>query len=173
MADTSLPTTVAHPYLTYNFRVKWDGNYVAAVTSVSGLSRSTQVVAFHAGGQPQSAFKLPGQTDFAPITLQRGITTDTAFEQWANMVWYYPDTGQLGNQFNTLASFRKNIQIELYNQSGQLALRYNVYNCWPSEFTSLPDLQSEANVVAIASLTLQHEGWDRDLTVQPPTPPTG
>lgn len=167
MPGTSLPTTLVNPYLTYNFIVKWDNQNVAAVTRVTGLTRSTQVVNFRSGGQPQSSFKIPGQTDYTPVTLERGITTDPAFEQWANKIWSYPNTNQFGSEVS-LADFRKNIQIELYNQAGQLAIRYNLYRCWPSEYTALPELQAEANVVALASLTLQHEGWDRDTSVQPP-----
>jgi phage tail-like protein len=164
----TIPTTVVNPYLTYNFLVKWDGSYVAAVTHVSGLTRRTQVVSFHAGGQPQSAFKIPGQTDYEPVRLERGITTDTAFEDWANKLWSYPNTSQLGNEVS-LKDFRKPMQLELYNQAGQIVLRYNLYNCWPSEYTALPELASEANTVALASLTIEHEGWDRDTSVKPPS----
>ena len=158
---------VQNPYLTYNFQVLWDNTPVAAVTSVSGLTRKTQVVSFHAGGQPQSALKIPGQTDYQPIRLERGITISTAFEAWANRVWDYPNTKQLGNEVD-LDSFRKDLQLVVYNQAGQATLRYNIYNCWPSEYTALPDLDAESNAVAIASLTIEHEGWDRDTTLTPP-----
>jgi phage tail-like protein len=168
VANTSLPTTLVNPYLTYNFIVKWDNQPVAAVSRVSGLTRTTSVVPFRAGGQPQTTFKIPGQTDYHPVTLERGITTDQAFEQWANKVWDYPNTTKFGNEVS-LKDFRKNIQIEVYNQAGQLAIRYNLYRCWPSEYIALPELAAAANVVALASLTLQHEGWDRDTSVQPPS----
>src|SRR5437764_3256187 len=137
MADTQ----PMNPYLTYNFLVKWNNAYVAAVTNVSGLTRKTEVVSFHAGGQPQSSFKIPGQTDYEPVRLSRGITTDTAFETWANMMWFYPNTQKLGNEVD-LDHFRQPMQIELYDQAGRLLLRYNLYNCWPSEYTALPDLDS-------------------------------
>ena len=166
-------TTPVTPYLTYNFLVSWGTppTPVAAVTTVSGLTRRTAVVSFHAGGQPQSAFKIPGQTDYEPVRLTRGITMDTAFETWANMMWDYPNTQALGNEVN-LDKFRQNIQIELYDQAGRPLLRYNLYNCWPSEFTSLPDLDSEANTVALESMTIEHEGWDRDTTLTPATTPS-
>ena len=168
MPDTSLPTTLINPYLTYNFIVKWDNQPVAAVSHVSGLTRTTAVVPFRAGGQPQTTFKIPGQTDYHPVTLERGITTDPVFEQWANKVWDYSNSSKFGSEVS-LKDFRKNIQIEVYNQAGQLAIRYNLYRCWPSEYTALPELSAEANVVALASLTLQHEGWDRDTSVQAPS----
>jgi phage tail-like protein len=171
MASTSTDTHPVTPFLTYNFLVKWDNQYVAAVTRVSGLTKKTEVVSFRAGGQPQTTFKIPGQTDYEPIVLERGITTDPAFEQWANKMWYYPNTAALGQQVS-LADFRKNIQLELYNQAGQLVVRYNLYYCWPSQFTALPELASDANAVALASLTLEHEGWDRDTSVTAPTLPS-
>jgi phage tail-like protein len=151
-----------NPYLTYNFLVKWgDGpDPVAAVTSVSGLGHKTEAISFHAGEQPQGALKIPGQTDYEPVRLQRGITTDAAFETWASQMWATPNTETLASEAD-LASFRKDIQIELYDQSGRLALRYLLHNCWPSEYTAMPELDSEDNTVALASLTLEHEGWER------------
>jgi phage tail-like protein len=130
------------PFLTYNFRVKWDGSYVAAVTTVSGLTR---------------------QTDYQPVRLEHGITTDSAFQDWANMMWSYPNTQELGDEMS-MATFRRPMQIEVYDQLGALRLRYNLYNCWPSEYTALPELNSDANVVALASMTIEHEGWDRDMS---------
>jgi phage tail-like protein len=163
----SLYTTAVNPFLTYNFLVKWDGAYVGAVTRVSGLTRRTRVVSFQAGGQPRSAQKIPGQTDYEPVRLERGVITDTAFGDWANKLWYYPNTSALGQEVS-MADFRKPMQIELYNQGGVIVLRYNLYNCWPSEYTALPDLSSDANMIALASLTIEHEGWDRDLSVVAP-----
>ena len=157
------PAELVDPFQ-YNFIVKWDGRYVAAVTSVTGLTRRTAVVSSHAGGQPQGALGIPGQTDYEPVRLERGITTDTAFQDWANLMWDYPNTQQLGIE-TQLATVRKPMQIELYDQAGVITLRYNLYNCWPSEYTALPDLTSDANTVALASMTIEHVGWDRDTSV--------
>lgn len=162
-----VPTTPVNPYLTYNFLVRWNGKAVAAVSQVSGLTRSTQVGASDASGQPQSAMRIPGQADFAPVRLSRGITTDPEFEEWCTTVWDFPNTQALGREMS-LEAFRKDIQIELYDQAGRLVLRYDVARCWPSEYTALPELETEANTVALASLTLQHEGWTRDTSVVPP-----
>jgi phage tail-like protein len=170
MASASA-TTQRDPFLTFNFLVKWNNQYVAGVSKVSGLTKTTEVASFRSGGQPQTTYRIPGQTQYGPITLEQGITYDVTFLQWANKMWYYPNTSALGQEVS-LADFRQNIQIELYNQAGQLVLRYNVYNCWPSEFRALPELDSAANAVALESLTLQNEGWDFDTTVTPPTPPS-
>ena len=128
MADP--PAELVNPFHSNNFLVKWHGKYVAAVTSVSGLTRRTAVVSFHAGGQPQSALRIPGQTDYEPVRLERGITTDTAFQDWANLLWDYPNTQRLGNE-TQLATFRRPMQIELYDQQRVLAVRYSLYHCWP------------------------------------------
>jgi phage tail-like protein len=162
------PQAVVNPYLTYNFRVKWDGRYVAAVTHVSGLTRKTEVVSFRAGGQPQSTLKIPGQEDYAPVRLERGITTDAAFEDWARTMWSHPNTSALGSEV-ALADFRREMQIEAHNQAGELVLRYLLHNCWASEYTALPELDSEANTVALASMTIEHEGWERDASAEPPS----
>jgi phage tail-like protein len=151
------------PYLAYNFRVNWDGRFVAAVTSVSGLWRAGHP----AVGRPPGSMKIPCQTDYEPVRLRRGITRDSEFVEWAGLVAFYPNTSQIGNQ-SSLAEFRKPMQIELYGQAGQLVMRYDLYNCWPSEYDALPELAGDGSTVAIASMTIEHEGWDRDASVTPP-----
>ena len=121
---------------------------------MSGLSHGREVVSFRAGGQPASELKIPGQSDYAPVRLARGITTDAAFQAWAS---------QVGADVS-----RKEMQIELYDQAGELALRFDLHKCWPSEYTALPELDSSGDTVALASLTLEHEGWERDASVRPP-----
>ena len=158
------------PYKTFKFRIKWDGKYVAGVSKVSALARTTQVVTHREGGDPSTSHKSPGQTDFAPITIERGVTHDAAFEQWANMVFSYTGSGAPGPQIS-LADFRKDIVIELYNEAGQLVMAYKVYRCWPSEFQAVADLDAEGNGVAIQTLVLQNEGWERDTSVVEPQEP--
>jgi phage tail-like protein len=157
------------PYKNFKFRVKWDGRYVAGVSRVSVLTRTTEVVEHREGGDPSMVRKSPGQTRYEPITLERGVTHDLAFEQWANKVWNFGSG--LGAEVS-LADFRKNITIELYNEAGQLAIAYNVYRCWVSEFQALPELDASANAVAIQTLRLENEGWVRDYQVTEPTEPT-
>lgn len=165
MPQFTVNPTRIDPYKNFKFRVSWDqGHYVAGVSRVSALVRHTNVVAFREGGDPHSMRKSPGQTDYGPITLERGVTFDTDFEKWANKVWDYKNSNQLG-QTVSLADFRKDITIELYNIAGQKVLGYNVYRCWPSTYVALPELDSMANAVAIQSLTLENEGWDRDDAV--------
>jgi len=155
------------PYKNFKFRVKWDGQYIAAVSSVSGLRRSTEVVEHREGGDPSTTHKSPGKTTFEPIILQRGLTHDTAFEDWANLV------SKLGSAIGTaLANFRKDIIIELFNEAGQKIFAFNVYRCWVSEFQALPFLDANATAVAIESIKLENEGWERDTSVTEPKEPS-
>jgi len=169
MAQFSVNATRFDPYKNFKFRVKWDGRYVAGVSKVSSLKRTTEVVKHRDGGDPSSTRKSPGRTEFEALTLERGVTHDTEFEKWANKVWNFGSG--LGSEVS-LKDFRKDIIIELYNEAGQLAIAYKVFRCWVSEFQALPDLDANANAVAIQHLKLENEGWERDVDVVEPTEPT-
>jgi phage tail-like protein len=169
MAQFSVNAQRFDPYKNFKFRVKWDGRYVAGVSKVSALKRSTEVVEHREGGDPSSSRKSPGRTKFEPITLERGVTHDTEFEIWANRVWNFGSG--LGAEVS-LASFRKDLIIEVYNETGQLVLAYKVFRAWVSEFQALPDLDANANAVAIQTLKLENEGWERDYDVVEPSEPT-
>lgn len=157
------------PYKNFKFRVKWDGRYVAGVSKVGSLKRTTDVVEHRTGGDPSTVLKSPGQTKYEAITLERGVTHDPEFEKWANKVWNFG--AGLGAEVS-LADFRKDIIIEMYNEAGQLALSYKVYRCWVSEYQALPELDASGNAVAIQMLTLQNEGWERDTAVTEPVEPS-
>jgi phage tail-like protein len=157
------------PYKNFKFRVKWDGRYVAGVSKVGALKRTTEVVEHREGGDPSSSRMSPGRSKYEAITLERGVTHDLEFERWANKVWNFG--AGLGMEVS-LADFRKDITIEVYNEAGQLAIAYNVYRCWVSEFQAVPELDANANAVAIQTLKLENEGWERDLAVTEPTEPS-
>jgi phage tail-like protein len=157
------------PYKNFKFRVKWDGRYVAGVSKVGTLKRTTEVVKHREGGDPSSSRKSPGRTEFDAITLERGVTHDTEFERWANKVWNFGSG--LGAEVS-LKDFRKDITIEVYNEAGQLAMSYNVFRCWVSEYQFLPDLDANANAVAIQHIKLENEGIERDLAVTEPSEPS-
>jgi len=169
MAQFSVNATRFDPYKNFKFRVKWDGKYVAGVSKVTMLKRTTEVVKHREGGDPSSSRKSPGRTEYEPITLERGVTHDREFEQWANKVWNYGNG--LGAEVS-LKDFRKEITIEFYNEAGQLAIAYKVYRCWVSEFQAQPDLDANANAVAIQNIKLENEGWERDYEVGEPAEPS-
>ncbi len=169
MAQFTVNTHRFDPYKNFKFRVKWDGRYVAGVSKVGSLKRSTEVVEHREGGDPSTSRKSPGRTKYEAITLERGVTHDTAFEQWANKVWNFG--AGLGAEVS-LKDFRKDIIIELYNEAGQLAVAYKVFRCWVSEYQSQSDCDANANAVAIQTLKLENEGWERDYEVTEPSEPT-
>ncbi len=159
------------PYKNFKFQVFFEGSTtaVAGVSKVTMLKRTTEVVKHREGGDPSSSRKSPGRTEYEAITLERGVTHDKDFEQWANKVWNY---GQgLGKEVS-LKDFRKNIIIKLYNEAGQVAIAYKVYRAWVSEFQALPDLDANANAVAIQHIKLENEGWIRDIETPEPSEPT-
>lgn len=169
MAQFTVNAQRFDPYKNFKFRVKWDAKYVAGVSKVSSLKRTTEVVKHREGGDPSSSRKSPGRTEYEAITLERGVTHDKEFEQWANKVWNFG--AGLGSEVS-LQDFRKDIIIEVYNEAGQLAIAYKVFRCWVSEFQSLPDLDANANAIAIQHIKLENEGWVRDIEVQEPSEPT-
>lgn len=111
------------PYKNFKFRVKWDGRYVAGISRVSPLRRVTEVVEHREGGDSSSVHKSPGRTNYEAITLERGVTHDPEFEEWANKVWKVG--AGLGAEAS-LKDFRKDVLIELYNEAGQLVIAYKV-----------------------------------------------
>jgi phage tail-like protein len=168
MAQFSVNTHRFDPYKNFKFRIKWDGRYVAGVHKVGALKRSTEVVEHREGGDPSTSRKSPGRTKYEAIVLERGVTHDLEFEAWANKVWHVG--AGLGAEVS-LKDFRKDVILEVYNEAGQVVLAYKIYRCWVSEFQALPDLDANANAIAIQTLKLENEGWERDVDVGEPTEP--
>jgi len=163
MAKFTVNSTRFDPYLGFKFKVKWDGQYVAGLSKCSALKRTTEVTPWYEGGDSSGPHQIPGKTKYDAITLEAGVTHDTAFEEWANKVNNFQ-----GDAASSLATFRKNITIEVYNAQGAKVLAYNVYRCWASEYQSLPQLDASGNAVMITTLKLENEGWVRDTSVAEP-----
>ncbi|RNI39829.1 phage tail protein [Hanamia caeni] len=171
MAEFTVNPQRFDPYKNFKFLVYWVGSTkpVAGISKVSVLKKTTEVVKHREGGDPSSSRKSPGRTEFDAITLERGVTHDVDFEQWANKVWNFGSG--LGAEVS-LKDFRKEIRIVLLNEAGQVVIAYNVYRCWVSEFQSMPDLDANANAVAIQHIKLENEGWERDYSVTEPSEPS-
>jgi phage tail-like protein len=152
------------PYRNFKFRIKFGTTYVAGLSKCSALKKTTEKVDWREGGDSSSVHKLPGKTNYDAITLTAGVTHDTTFEDWANLVNNFK-----GDASMSLKNFRKDISIEVYNEEGQKVLAYNVFNCWVSEYQALPELDANANAVAIQTIKLENEGWERDTSVTEPT----
>jgi len=169
MAQFSVNAQRFDPYKNFKFKVKWDGRYVAGISKVGALKRTTEVVKHREGGDPSTSRKSPGRAEFDAITLERGVTHDKDFEQWANKVWNF--AGGAGKE-SSLADFRKDIILELYNEAGQRVIGYKIYRCWVSEFQAQADLDANANAVLIQNIKIENEGWERDVDVTEPKEPS-
>lgn len=169
MAEFPANPTRLDPYKNFKFRVKWDAQFIPGVDRISPLSRTTDVVEHREGGSPSQENLSPGLTRYAPIVLSRGRTQDTAFEAWANKVWTLGSA--LGSEVS-LADFRKDVVVDLLNEAGQVVLSWKALRCWPSEYVALGALDAGESSVAIESLTLQNEGWERDTSLVEPIEPT-
>ena len=152
------------PYKNFKFRIRWDGKVVAGVSKISALKKSTEPVEHREGGDPSTPRISPSTWKYEPITLERGLTHDPEFEAWANLVHTTEGDGAI-----SLKNFRKDLIVELLNEQGQVAKAYKIYRCWISEYTALPELDANGNAIAIESMTVQNEGWERDDAVTEPT----
>ena len=132
------------PYRNFKFRISWDGRYVAGASKMSGFDRKA-------------------------ITLERGITHDPEFERWTHGVEAFE--ADPGREFS-LEAIRRDLVVEVCDESGVPALAYRIRRCWVSEYQSMPDLDANANAVAIERLTLQNGGWERDDATDAPLEPS-
>jgi phage tail-like protein len=169
MAEFTVNAQRFDPYKNFKFRLKWDGRYVAGISKVGALKRTTEVVKHRDGGDPSTSRKSPGRTEFDAIMLERGVTHDPDFEAWAAKVWQIGAT--LGSEVS-LKDFRKDVILDFFNEAGQLAISYRIYRAWVSEYQALPDLDANANAVAIQHIKLENEGWERDVSTTEPTEPS-
>ncbi|HEY2853232.1 MAG TPA: phage tail protein [Gemmatimonadaceae bacterium] len=155
--------TRVDPYKTYKFRVLWDGKVVMGVSKTGALKRTTNVVPHRGGGENSTDHKSPGRTQWDGLTLERGVTHDLEFELWANKI--HPFAGDVAMD---LDGYKKELTLEVLNEKGQVALRYFLHGCWVSEFTAIPALDGNANAVAIETIKIELDGWERDTGTTEP-----
>lgn len=151
------------PYKTYKFRVLWDNKPVLGVHKVSQLKRTTNAIPHRSGGENSTDHKSPGRTTYDAVTLERGITHDLEFEAWANKV--HPFAGDVAMD---LVAYKKELSLEVMNEKGHVALRYFLHGCWVSDFTSVPALDANANAIAVESIKIEIDGWERDPDTKEP-----
>ncbi|NJN24607.1 MAG: phage tail protein [Cyclobacteriaceae bacterium] len=163
MAKFSVNTHRHDPYKTFKFRVIWDGSVIAGISGIGGLHRITEVIDYRDGGDSSQMRTSPGLTRFEPIVLERGLTHDRAFEDWANLVFSIQ-----GDAGTSLKNYRKDIIIQLLNLQGSVVKSYHIYRCWVSEYLPISTLDATGNEPALERLVLQHEGWERDEAVGEP-----
>ena len=157
-----LPST-RHALIHTKFQIMWDGRVVLGISKVGALKRTTEVVKHREGGENSTDHKSPGRTSYEAITLERGITHDLEFEAWANKVHPYS-----GDAAMDLRNFRKDVILVVHNERGQPVKKYKIFRCWVSEYNAVPDLDANANAIAIEHIKLENEGWERDEEVKEP-----
>ncbi len=118
------------PYKNFKFRITWEGRPVAGFTKAA---------------VPRWRFLRQA------VTLERGLTRDVEFEEWASKT--YRRHG---------GDSRSDVVVEERDESGRLRRAYKLLRCWVSEYQALPDLDAGANAVEIEHLKLEHEGFERD-----------
>jgi len=153
------------PYKTFRFRVFFGKSTVAVagVSKVGSLKRSSDVIEYKQGGDAITRKGL-GRTKYEPITLERGVTHDPDFEEWANAAQVLDK----GSPSTSLKALRRQVRLELLNEAGQPVHRYIIHRCWVSEFQAMPDLDAGGNAVAIEQIKLENEGWEHDLSLGEP-----
>ena len=162
MAIFTVNTSRFDPYKTYRFLVYFGTSTspVAAVSKVTALTRSSDPIDYNEGGNA-IILKGLGRTKYEPITMERGVTFDTDFENWANAAQVLT----AGAPSTSLANLRQEMRIVLLNEAAQPVHQYKVHRCWVSEFQALPDLDAGTNAVAIEHIKVENEGWERDMTL--------
>lgn len=151
------------PYKNFKFRLKDGDTTLLGVSKCGALKRTTEVVTHRSGGENSWDHKSPGRTSWEGIVLERGVTHDAQFEAWANRV-----ASWAGDPTVDLSGYKKDLTLEMMNEQGVVVHRYFLYDCWVSEFTALPELDANANAVAIESIKLELEGWSRDTGTTEP-----
>jgi phage tail-like protein len=147
-------------------------NITVGFTSVSGLSVTTDSIPYREGGYNTTVHQIPGQTTFAPITLQRGVVLGTKQHwDWMRKLFATVQGGSAGTQAQ---NFRADLEIQVLSHpiagSGSdnaanmsaddhVAMRFQVYNCWPTS-VAYSDLNAGDNAILVEQLTLVHEGFD-------------
>lgn len=160
MARMNPLTNRFDPYRNFRYKVKWDGQYVAGLSKMGALKRTTEMTEWHEAGENITSRKLPGKTKYEAVTLEAGVTYDTAFEDWANQVNDFAS-----HSITSLGDFRKNVIVDVFNEAGVKVLSYVLYRAWASEYQALPDLDANANAVAITTLKVEYEWFERDPAV--------
>ena len=151
------------PYKNFRFRVTWDGRVVAALSKMSAIKKATEAIEWRAAADAGIVRKMPGRTKFEPVTFESGLTHDRQFLEWANQV-----NDPQGEAANSLVNYRKAVRAEVLNMQRTPAMAFNPFRAWASEFQALPEMDANANAVAIQSLKIEYENFALDEAVTEP-----
>lgn len=151
------------PYKNFRFRVSWDGRTVAALSKMSAIKKMVETIEWRASADSEMTRKFPGKIKYDPCTLERGLTHDRQFLEWANQV-----NNPAGAAANSLLQYRKTVRVEVLNMQGNPVMAFNLIRAWVSEFQALPEMDANANAIAIESLKIEYENFILDEAVTEP-----
>lgn len=150
------------PYRTFKFRVRFGDTTVAGVTKVSALTRTVTPTELKEAGDLLSPRNSPGAVRYDDVVLEKGLSMDNAFEDWANAVV------QLQADPGSTSGFKRTVYIDVYDLNGnpqdrksQPITSYKLNRAWITKYTALPELDASGGGFGIQSVTLRHEGWER------------
>ena len=162
MPQFSVNTHRLDPYKNFKFVVRWEGQAVAGLSKMSAIKRSTEVIEWREAGGPSIVRKLPGRTKFEPVTLESGLSHDTQLIRWADQV-----NSVLGDPAMSLRNYRKDVTVEVNNMQGTKVMEFTLHRAWVAEFQALPEMDANANAVAIQTLKLEYEGFTVEKVAEP------
>lgn len=151
------------PYKNFRFRVTWDGRTVAALSKMSAIKKATEAIEWRSAADAGIVRKMPGRTKFEAVTFEQGLTHDRQFLEWANQV-----NNPQGEAANSLVNYRKTVRVEVLNMQGTPVMAFNLLRAWVSEFQALPEMDANANAVAIQTLKVEYENFILDEAVTEP-----
>lgn len=151
------------PYKNFKFRIKWENQYLAGLSKMSAIKRSTEAIEWREAGGPSVVRKLPGRTKFEPVSFEAGLTHDKQLIDWADLV-----NNPRGDAAMSLKQYRKEVTVEVLNMQGTPVMAFILHRAWVSEFQAIPELDANANAVAIQILKLEYEGFSVDSAIAEP-----
>jgi phage tail-like protein len=135
--------------------------------SVSGLNITTEVISYREGAMNTTTQKMPGQSDFSPITLSRGVAVGTPSDlNWMKKLFVaIQGTGNFHAGPND--DFRSNVKVSILDHpvttpTANVKALFMIYNAWPTTL-SFGDLDAGASQLLVAQIALAHEGFDFDI----------
>ena len=163
MAQFTANATRIDPYKNFKFRVKWENLPVAGLSKMSAIKRSTEVIEWREAGGSSVVRKLPGRTKFEPVTFEVGLTHDKQLIAWADQV-----NSPVGDAAMSLKNYRKDVTVEVLNLQQTVVMAFTLHRAWVSEFQAIPEMDANANAVAIQTLKIEYEGFEVDAAITEP-----
>jgi phage tail-like protein len=133
------------PFLSFQFKVEFGQQIVAAFSEVNGLEFETEVQTFREGGVNLYEQQLAGPLKFPQrLVLKKGITDSDDLWSWHQRV----SQGKIE---------RKDVSILLLDSTGEVQKRWDFNLALPVKWTG-PQFRAAGHEVAVETLELVHKG---------------